>query len=57
MNVPQTGTGSGYSTALLEHLTGNEGTIVSLDIELKMAEWAKKCLRENRIYLLECVRS
>ncbi|MBA4601041.1 hypothetical protein [Thermoactinomyces mirandus] len=33
MNVPQTGTGSGYSTALLENLTGNEGTIVSLDIE------------------------
>ncbi|WP_194830716.1 protein-L-isoaspartate O-methyltransferase family protein [Laceyella tengchongensis] len=42
MNVLEIGTGSGYSTALLEHLVGNEGTIVSIDIEPEMTDRAKR---------------
>jgi protein-L-isoaspartate(D-aspartate) O-methyltransferase len=31
--VLEIGTGSGYSTALLAHLVGQNGSVVSLDIE------------------------
>jgi protein-L-isoaspartate(D-aspartate) O-methyltransferase len=42
MNVLEIGTGSGYSTALLEYLVGNRGKIVSIDIEPEMTERAKR---------------
>ncbi|AUS07479.1 hypothetical protein C1X05_00465 [Laceyella sacchari] len=50
MNVLEIGTGSGYSTALLEYLVGNGGTIVSIDIEPEMTERAKR-LFQGRSHL------
>lgn len=47
--VLEVGTGSGYSTALLSHLVGKKGSVVSLELVPELAEAAKKKLgdREN----------
>ena len=45
--VLEVGTGSGYSTALLAHLTGPAGRVVSLDIDHEMVERAARLLRRD----------
>jgi protein-L-isoaspartate(D-aspartate) O-methyltransferase len=47
--VLEVGTGSGYSTALLAHLTGPAGRVVSLDIDREMAERAARLLRGDGV--------
>lgn len=44
MTVLEIGTGSGYSTALLAHLTGNEGRIVSVDVVAELVDRARALL-------------
>jgi len=45
--VLEIGTGSGYSTALLAHLVGPTGLIVSVDIEPTLTERAKQMFAER----------
>lgn len=40
------GTGSGYNAALLSHLTGPDGSVVSIEIEPDLANAARERLRE-----------
>lgn len=44
MTVLEIGTGSGYSTALLAHLTGNEGRVVSVDVVAELVDRARALL-------------
>lgn len=46
-HVLEIGTGSGFSTALLCHLVGNRGSVVSLDIDDEMVARAADLLRED----------
>lgn len=45
--VLEIGTGSGYSTALLAHLTGPDGSVVSLDVVPELTERAAKILSDT----------
>lgn len=45
--ILEVGTGSGYSTALLSHIVGRSGTVVSVDIDANMVERASLLLRED----------
>jgi protein-L-isoaspartate(D-aspartate) O-methyltransferase len=45
--VLEIGTGSGYSTALLCTLVGEEGSVISLDIDQEMVERASALLRQD----------
>lgn len=47
--VLEIGTGSGYSTALLAHLVGEEGHVVSIDIDPHITQRAKQRLLEDNI--------
>ncbi|MBA4496210.1 protein-L-isoaspartate O-methyltransferase [Paenactinomyces guangxiensis] len=47
MKVLEIGTGSGYSTALLKYLVGDEGSVVSIDIEPEMTIWAKQLFQHQ----------
>jgi len=47
--VLEIGTGSGFSTALLAHLIGPAGTIVSLDVDSRVAARAARRLRERNV--------
>jgi protein-L-isoaspartate(D-aspartate) O-methyltransferase len=42
--IPEIGTGSGYSTALLCNLVGDHGSVTSLDIEEEMVTRARALL-------------
>lgn len=44
MTVLEIGTGSGYSTALLAHLAGSEGSVVSLDVVGALVDRARTLL-------------
>jgi protein-L-isoaspartate(D-aspartate) O-methyltransferase len=46
--VLEVGTGSGYSTALLSHIVGDEGDIVSLDVDPAMTSRAERLLSGAR---------
>jgi protein-L-isoaspartate(D-aspartate) O-methyltransferase len=45
--VLEIGTGSGYSTALLSHIVGEHGAVISVDIDADMVERASWLLRED----------
>lgn len=47
--VLEVGTGSGYSTALLAHLVGSSGFVVSLDVDSKLVERASRLLAEHNL--------
>lgn len=47
--VLEIGTGSGFSTALLSHLVGSEGSVVSIDIEPEMTTRAKGLFEQKGI--------
>jgi protein-L-isoaspartate(D-aspartate) O-methyltransferase len=42
--VLEIGTGSGFSTALLSHLVGNDGAVCSVDVDREMSERAARLL-------------
>src|SRR4030081_1245387 len=42
--VLEIGTGSGFSTALLSHLVGNDGAVCSVDVDRDMTERAERLL-------------
>jgi len=46
LKVLEIGTGSGFSTALLSYLVGENGKIISIEINKKAHEYAKKKLKE-----------
>ena len=46
MKVFEVGTGSGYQAALLSHLVGPEGTVVTSEILPTLAKFAKRNLKE-----------
>lgn len=43
--ILEIGTCSGYSTAILSHLVGKQGKIISIDIERNMVERASRILQ------------
>lgn len=45
--ILEIGTGSGYSTAILSHLVGQQGTVVSVDIDRDMVERASRILQQD----------
>jgi protein-L-isoaspartate(D-aspartate) O-methyltransferase len=45
--VLEVGTGSGYSTALLAHLVGSDGFVVSLDVDSNLVKRASSLLAKN----------
>lgn len=47
MRVLEIGTGSGYSTALLAHLAGTTGHVLSIDITAELVERARHLLLSN----------
>lgn len=47
--VLEVGTGSGYSTALLAHLVGSDGFVVSLDVDSNLVERASSLLAKNNV--------
>ena len=47
--ILEIGTGSGYSTALLAHLVGGDGSVVSLDIDADLAKRANRLLVEHNL--------
>lgn len=46
MKILELGTGSGYNAALLSHLTGPAGRVISFDIVPEISEFAKKNLEK-----------
>ncbi len=47
--ILEIGTGSGYSTAILSHIVGKNGAVISVDIDPKMVERASQILsRDSR---------
>ncbi|MGH3413286.1 MAG: protein-L-isoaspartate O-methyltransferase family protein [Marmoricola sp.] len=54
--VLDVGAGSGWTTALLGHLTGPEGRVVGVELEPDLAEWAEENLRRTP-YDAACVRA
>ncbi len=49
VRVLEIGTGSAYSTALLAHLAGASGQVISLDINPELAERANRLLRQQSL--------
>jgi protein-L-isoaspartate(D-aspartate) O-methyltransferase len=47
--VLEVGTGSGYSTALLAHLVGSDGFVVSLDVDSNLVKRARSLLAKNNL--------
>ena len=47
--VLEVGTGSGYSTALLTHLVGSDGFVVSLDVDSNLVKRASSLLAKNNL--------
>jgi protein-L-isoaspartate(D-aspartate) O-methyltransferase len=47
--VLEVGTGSGYSTALLAHLVGRDGFVVSLDVDSNLVKRASSLLAKNNL--------
>ncbi|MBE9120191.1 methyltransferase domain-containing protein [Tychonema sp. LEGE 07199] len=47
--VLEVGTGSGYSTALLAHLVGSDGFVVSLDVDSNLVKRASSLLTKNNL--------
>ena len=45
--ILEIGTCSGYSTAILSHLVGKQGKIISIDIERNMVERASRILQQD----------
>lgn len=41
MQILEIGAGTGYNAALLQHLTGERGRVVTLDIDSEVAAWAR----------------
>ncbi|AEM88726.1 protein-L-isoaspartate O-methyltransferase family protein [Streptomyces violaceusniger] len=54
MRVLEIGTGSGYSGALLSQLVGDEGRVVSLDINAFLAKWANRIHDERGLTNIGC---
>lgn len=54
MRVLEIGTGSGYSGALLSHIVGSQGQVVSLDISAFLAKWANRIHDERDLKNIEC---
>ncbi len=50
MHVLEIGTGSGYSTALLAHLVGPAGSVVSLDVDSELTRRAIRLLLRERLH-------
>lgn len=46
-HILEIGTGSGYSTALLSHLVGENGSVTSIDIDVSMVKRASLLLQQN----------
>lgn len=55
MRVLEVGTGSAYSTALLAHLVGESGQVVSLDIDPALVERASRLLGEQGLQQVQVV--
>jgi protein-L-isoaspartate(D-aspartate) O-methyltransferase len=49
MKVLDVGAGSGWSTALLAHLTGPTGTVLGVELEPGLAEWGADNLRRHNV--------
>ncbi|VEP12865.1 Protein-L-isoaspartate(D-aspartate)O-methyltrans ferase [Hyella patelloides LEGE 07179] len=45
--ILEIGTGSGYSTAILSHIVGKNGTVISVDIDPNMVERASQILSRD----------
>jgi len=53
--VLEIGTGTGHNAALLAHLVGDAGTVVSVDVEADVADAARKHLADARFERVEVV--
>ena len=54
MNVLEIGTGSGYSGALLAHLVGDSGRVISLDVDPYMTHWANLLHHQRGLTTIRC---
>ncbi|WP_052848788.1 protein-L-isoaspartate O-methyltransferase family protein [Streptomyces avicenniae] len=54
MNVLEIGTGSGYSGALLAHLTGPAGSVTSVDIDGYLTRWANLIHHRRGLTQIRC---
>lgn len=54
MNVGEIGTGSGYSSGLLSHIVGPDGTVTTLDVDRDLTRWTAYMHHERGVRNVRC---